>query len=123
MNKIDRQLLRTAIAIHDHACRTGPLLGAIHLPEYAWAQIQRLKRQISLAQDRGWHSAASVLAADLADTCQNLQRQLETSFRDAAVPNLPRTSVRAFRRFTRICWPCVRSLARSKSTSRPMNWP
>ena len=90
MNKIDRQLLRAAIAIHDHACRIGPLPGAIHLPEYAWAQIQRLKRQIALARDRGWHSAAGALAADLANVCQSFQRQLETSFRDVAVRNTPR---------------------------------
>lgn len=90
MNKIDRQLLRAAIAIHSHACQQPPLPGTLHLPEYAWSEIQRLKRQIAIAQERGWHMAASSLAADLAYSCQDFQRQLETSLRDLAVRNVPR---------------------------------
>jgi hypothetical protein len=89
MNKTDRQLLRAAVAIQDRACRQGPLPGQIHLPEYAWTQIQRLKRQIALAQERGWHLAASSLATDLAQACRDFHRQLDTVFRDLAARNVP----------------------------------
>ena len=90
MNKSDKELLRAAIAIHDHAHRQGPLPGTIHLPEYAWAQIQRLRRQINVAQERGWHLAASSLAAELAETCRSFHRQLETAFHDLPTRDLPR---------------------------------
>ena len=90
MNNHDRQFLRAASVIHDHVCRNGPLPGTLHLPEYAWAQIQRLKRQVALAHDRGWHMAASSLAAELADKCREFQCQLESAFRDLSARNVPR---------------------------------
>jgi hypothetical protein len=62
----------------------------IYLPDYTWAQIQRLKRQITLAQERGWHAAASLLAIDLADTCRDFHRRLETAFRGMDARNVPR---------------------------------
>ena len=89
MNKTDKELLRAAIAIHDQAHRQGPLPDTIQLPEYAWAQIQRLKRQINMAQERGWHLAARSLTVELANSCRSFHRQLETAFRRLPTESMP----------------------------------
>ena len=89
MNKIDKELLRAAVAIHDHAHRNERCRGNGYA-ESQLGEIQRLRRQIKMAHERGWHAAAHTLVTDLADACWSLHRQLDTAFRELPPRGLPR---------------------------------
>jgi hypothetical protein len=90
MNTIDKELLRAAVAIHAIAQKNELPPVAIYLPEHSWSQIQKFRRQINRARERGWLAAAHTLTSELADACWSLQRQLETAFRELPRQKVPR---------------------------------
>jgi hypothetical protein len=81
MKAPNKNALRAAVLIHEQRsggpCHDLP----IYLPEYAWEEVQRLRRQIDRARRRGWHGAANRLTEDLTGSLDDCRRQLETAHR------------------------------------------
>ena len=81
MDPINKTALRAAVLIHEQlsggTCHEMP----IYLPEYSWNNVQRLRRQIGRARERGWHRAAKQLATDLAGVMDDCRRELENAAR------------------------------------------
>lgn len=81
MAKIDKKLLRAAVAIHGQLSRHGSSPETIYLPEYYWGIAQTLKRRIVRAREREWYLAAQNLLAELMETCTSFRREMETAIR------------------------------------------
>ena len=97
MNPINKNALRAAVLIHEH-WRDGQTPGCVplHLPEYSWNNLQRLRRRIELARQRGWHAAADRLTEDLASRVGRL------SSRTGKRPSRPAKSPDAATGFLRV---------------------
>ena len=79
MKPINKAALRAAVLIHEQLAGGPRYEWPVYFPEYAWNNIQRCRRQIDLARQRGWHGAAKQLIADLAGTLDDCRRQLENA--------------------------------------------
>jgi hypothetical protein len=100
MNKTDRKLFRAAVAIQDQACRTGPVPDGVHLPEYHWDEIQRLKRQVTRASRNGWRMAEMSLLKDLTSQCRHFHNDLDVAYQKLLrriMPRLPPSVSAIFR--------------------------
>ena len=80
MNPINKNALRAAMLIHQHAAAANRQDASIHLPEYSWNNIQQLRRRIERARKHGWHAAADRLAEDLPRELDDCRRELERVF-------------------------------------------
>ena len=78
MNPINKNALRAAVLIHQHAAAAKRQDASIHLPEYSWNNLQQLRRRIELARKHGWHAAADRLAEDLPRELDDCRRELES---------------------------------------------
>jgi hypothetical protein len=80
MDPTNKKALRVAVLIHEQLaggqCHDSP----VYLPEYAWNNVQNLRRQIDLARQRGWHRAAAQLTKELGVALDDFRRQLENAF-------------------------------------------
>jgi hypothetical protein len=81
MDPVDKTALRAAVLIHEQLAGGQRQDSPICLPEYSWNNIQRLRRQIDRARQRGWQRAARRLTEDLAGALDDCRRQLENAFR------------------------------------------
>ncbi len=81
MDPINKTALRAAVLIHEQQAGGKHHDLPIYLPEYTWNNIQRLRRQIGRARERGWHRAAAQLTEDLAGTLDDCRRELENASR------------------------------------------
>jgi len=61
----DQTALRAAVLIHEQLSRRGTQDTAWYLSEVSWTTAARLRRQIALAREHGWHRAAARLLGDL----------------------------------------------------------
>ena len=59
MTKINKTAMQAALLIQEKVAQDMNPATSCYLPEHAWNNMQRLRRQIDLARERGWHRAAS----------------------------------------------------------------
>jgi hypothetical protein len=85
MTSDTKTLLRAAALVHEHLLKRNVPMDFIRLPEYSWQQIQRVKRQVLLADARGWHSASTALFPDLVDNLERLQYEVSEVLAKARV--------------------------------------
>jgi hypothetical protein len=79
MDPIHKTALRAAVLIHEQL-GSGPHQDSrVCLPEYSWNNLQRLRRQIGRARQRGWQRAARRLTEDLAGVLEDCRRQLDNA--------------------------------------------
>jgi hypothetical protein len=88
MTNSTKAMLRAAVLIHEHLAGRNAQGNPIRLPEDAWQQAQRLKRQAFLAQQRGWHRAHKIVYRDLVDSLRRLQYEIHESLRKAETRRL-----------------------------------
>jgi len=81
MDPISKTALRAAVLIHEQLASSTRQDFPLYLPEYSWNNIQRLRRQIDLARQRGWHRAAKRLAENLASALDDCRHELENALR------------------------------------------
>lgn len=81
MTTINKSAIRAAISLHGQLMDNPRYNQRFCLPEYAWNNIQRLRRQIDMARGRGWRRAAASLTGDLASQLDNCRRELENACR------------------------------------------
>ena len=81
MDAINKTALRAAVLIHEQLSGGTRHALPIYLPDYSWNNIQRLRRQIDRARQRGWHGAAKRLTEDLASAMDDCRRELENAAR------------------------------------------
>ena len=61
--------MRAAVLIHERLAGSKSQDVPLYLPEYSWNNIQRLRRQIDMARQRGWQAAIDlVVPAEAART-------------------------------------------------------
>ena len=81
MQPTDKTLIRAAVLIHEQLSN-GPIQKLpIHLPDYSWDNIRRLRRQIDRARQRGWCGAVTRLTVDLSYAIDSCRRDLENAHR------------------------------------------
>jgi len=85
-----RMAIRAAMLIHEHVAGHAGRADTIELPEYSWQQLQRLRRQLVRAHQRGWHLAAKTLFRNLADALQRAEYELEGAVRRIETYRKPR---------------------------------
>lgn len=93
MNEQKRMAIRAAVLIGEHVSGRGTQSDTIRLPEHSWQQVQRLKRQAVLANERGWHLAERTLLHDLTDSLRRFQYEVEGSVRQVETHRKPRPEV------------------------------
>ena len=79
MNQINKTAMRAAMLIREQAAENKSPDTPRYLPEYSWNKIQRLRRQIDMARQRGWQRAAARLSEDLTDAMEHCRRELENA--------------------------------------------
>lgn len=87
MHRIPKETTRTAATVQKRLAGRQQGDGDPSLPDWAWAEMQRLARQIGKARRRGWHRAARSLTEELSHAADNFHyRLLEllTSLREQA---------------------------------------
>ena len=77
MDPINKTAMRAAMLIHEQLADGKRQDPSIHLPEYAWNNLQQIRRQIELARQHGWHAAASKLTEDVAGALEDCRRELD----------------------------------------------
>jgi hypothetical protein len=81
MTPTNKATMRAAVLIHEQLAGSKSQVMQLYLPEYSWNNIQRIRRHIDLARQRGWHRAASRLTEDLATALENCRHELENALR------------------------------------------
>jgi hypothetical protein len=90
MDSLDKPMFRAAVLLQAHTACRGVRADALYLPVGSWDYIQHIKRQIDVAQNRGWRGAQKVLLDDLADALKRFQWEIESAARAAEAHRQPR---------------------------------
>jgi len=77
MTKINKTAMQAALLIQEKVAQDMNPATSCYLPEHAWNNMQRLRRQIDLARERGWHRAASRLNEELVNRMEQCRRELD----------------------------------------------
>jgi hypothetical protein len=93
MHRIPKETSRAAAAIQEHIAERHQDRRGMVLPDGIWDDMQRLRRQIEKAIQRGWHAAARRMTDDFlytADSCHYRLLELVATLREQAKsPVLP----------------------------------
>ena len=81
MDPMKKTALRAAVLIHEQLAGGTRQEVPIYLHEHSWENIQQLRRQIDLANRRGWHRAAARRTEDLACAIDGCRREPKNALR------------------------------------------
>jgi hypothetical protein len=81
MNGDQKAAFRAAVLIHEQLAHHGSGTYAVYVPEYDWARLQQLRRQIERAESRGWLRAARELASRMSYALESHQSGMQSAAR------------------------------------------
>jgi hypothetical protein len=91
MDTIKKRAIRAAVLVREQLAGRNRQEPPIYLPDYAWNEIVKLRRQLELVRRRGWQGAAKRISEDLTDALESFHRQLENTLRVCQSRPAPRS--------------------------------